>query len=240
MLKKLIMLSLTFASVFSAEKDETVVCIHGFMGGQWSMRYIEKKLTRDGWDVVNWEYPSRQAFIRDHASHLVEELQSVVKQKPGKPVNFVVHSMGSLVLLSALNMPNCPEEAKQGEIVLITPPLQGASYGRWLNQFSLARSVAKDFSGAELLTKENFKDLGEYPQTIQRILVIAGSLGFNPVIRGQNDGTVAVDETQMSRPHERVVIRRGHKTIVFSPRVYKIISSFFKGEEREPLHRNCM
>ena len=49
-----------------------------------------------------------------------------------------------------------------------------------------------------------------------KVLVIAGSLGFNPIIGKQNDGTVAVEETFLNTPHKHLIIRGGHKSILFN------------------------
>ncbi|MCI5052145.1 MAG: alpha/beta hydrolase [Simkaniaceae bacterium] len=224
----------------AANKDEPIVCIHGLMGGKWCMRYLEKKLTQKGWAVVNWDYPSLDAYIEDHGMALNKKLNEIAKEAPGKPINFVTHSMGGLVLLSALNAPECPDEAKRGEVVLIAPPLKGASYGRWLNQFGFTKKIFKEFSAKQLMTRTNFDDFGQYPDSIERMLVIAGSLGFNPVIKGKNDGTVALDETELERQHQRAVVRRGHKSIVFSGRVAQMVTHFFNHQEKEQLHRNKM
>ncbi len=226
-MKKLIFfLCLSSCSLFS-EKSNSVVCIHGFMGGAWCMSFLEKNLKKDGYNVVNWEYPSRDYYIKDHSKNLVKELNYLAKKSPNKPIYFVTHSMGGLVLLSALNDPNCPKEAKIGKVVLITPPLRGSSYARWLGKFSVARWLLKDFSGKEFMTKQDFNDLGNYPRSLEKILVIAGSLGINPLLNKENDGTISIDETILQIPHERVVVKREHNTIVFSKKVSEIIRSFF-------------
>jgi len=214
------------ASLFSTEKGEFVVCVHGFMGSSWNMRFLERNLKKEGWDVINWAYPSRDSSIREHGKELVGQLICLAKEKPGRPIHFAAHSMGNLVLLAALNDPMCPEEAKRGSAVLIAPPFKGSAWARWLHRFSLVRWIAKGFSGNELMTKEDFRDLGDYPASL-RILVIAGNLGFNPVLSGENDGTISLEETDLSTPHERVVVKRGHKTIVCSKKVCSLISQFF-------------
>jgi predicted alpha/beta hydrolase family esterase len=229
MIKKLfVLLIIISSSLFSNSKSSSVVCIHGFIGGKWCMHFIGKNLKKDNWNVVNWKYSSRDCLIETHGKRLVKEINSIATKNPEKPINFVAHSMGSLVLLSALNDPNCPEEAKIGKIVLIAPPLKGSSWGRWLNKFSFMRWVTKDFSGKELMTKKSFEYLGKYPDKLEGILVVAGSLSFNPLLSGPNDGIVMVDETLLSSPHKRVVVKRGHKTIVFSKKVSGIVRSFLK------------
>ncbi len=229
MFKKLFIVSFLFlgSSVFSSDESEYLVCVHGFMGGRWNMYFLEKHLKKDGWDVINWGYPSRNSFIKEHGEQLVKELIILAENRPEKPIHFVTHSMGGLVLLAALNHPLCPPEAKIGKVVLIAPPLKGSKWGRWLNHFSFARWMAKDFSGQELMMKSDFDELGDYPNSLEKILVISGSLGFNPFCEGKNDGTLSLHETSLSIPHERIVVKRGHKTIVFSKKVCVLIRQFF-------------
>ncbi len=217
-------------SLWGTEKKEQVICLHGFMGDSWNMDFLAKSLKKDGWQVLVWKYKSRDFLIQEHGMRLVYSIQSMAQENPGIPMHFVTHSMGGLVLLSALNHPDCPHEAKMGKIVLIAPPLRGSAWGRWLSQFSLARWIAKDFSGRELMTKNDFDSLGTYPPSCKK-MVIAGSLGFNPIISGANDGTVAIAETFLNMPHTRIVVKRGHKTIVFSKKVAKYVRDFLKEEQ---------
>lgn len=203
------------------------------MGAPWNMHYIEKNLKKDCWDATNWKYSSRDCFIEQHAEKLVCYLTELANQKPNQPIHFVAHSMGGLVLLAALNHPLCPKEAKIGKLVLLAPPIKGSYWGRWLGQFSFARHIAKDFSGHELMTKTQFDYLGNYPSSLEGVLVIAGSLGFNPLLKGENDGTLAVSETLLSTPHEHVIIKRGHKTIVFGKETYRLISRFLQDSDRD-------
>ena len=128
------------------------------------MNFLEKNLKQDNWNVVNWGYPSRDDLIEAHGKALVKELISLSKNRPDKPIHFVTHSRGSLVLLAALNHPDAPIEAKIGRVVLIAPPLQGSKWARWVSQFAIIRSILKKFAGKELSTETDyFNFLGKYP-----------------------------------------------------------------------------
>lgn len=224
------MLRLSIPSFLIANQKESVVCLHGFLGAPWNMHYIEKHLKKDYWDATSWKYPSRDYFIEQHADKLVCYLTELANQKPNQAIHFVAHSMGGLVLLAALNNPLCPKEAKMGKVILLAPPAKGARWGRWLGQFSMARHIAKKFSGYELMTQTQFDYLGKYPDSLQAVLVIAGSLGFNPLFKEKNDGTLAVRETFLSTPHKHIVINRGHKTIVFGKKTYSLIRQFLEND----------
>ena len=227
-MKKFLFLFVIFSfSLFATEKHSPIVCIHGFMGGPWCMHFIAKNLVKDGWHVINWSYPSRNDSIQAHAEKLIIELNCIVQQYPNEPIHFVTHSMGSLVLLKALQHQDCPKEAKIGKVVLMAPPAKGSIFARWLHKFAWARWIAKEFAGKELMTTENFEGEKTYPESLNKILVIAGTFGINPICKGENDGTVGVNETFLTCPHEHISVRWGHKTMIFSKKVCGVIRSFF-------------
>jgi pimeloyl-ACP methyl ester carboxylesterase len=198
------------------------------MGAPWNMHFLAKNIRRDGWHVVNWKYPSREAFISEHAEQLVKDLIHLSHSNPGKPIHFVTHSMGGLVLLSALNHPNCPNEGKTGKVVLIAPPIKGSSWGRWAGQFSAIKSIVKNFSGQELITETNFEHFGNFPDSLEKILVISGNFGMNPLLSEPNDGTLAISETRPSTPHEHLIVKSGHKSIIFSKQVCRSTLHFLR------------
>jgi pimeloyl-ACP methyl ester carboxylesterase len=207
---------------------ESLVCIHGIMGSPWSLHLYAKNFKRQGFEVTNWGYPSRDKKIEDHAADLVEELNRIAKEKPGEPIHFLGHSMGCLIIRCALNLPDCPKEAKIGRAVLLAPPNRGATFARYLNRFPIPRMIAKHLSGKQLFTKTSFDDLGKFPDTMEEVLVIAGTLGINPFIPESNDGAVGVEETKLQTPHKHITINRGHNTITLSKDVFGYALDFFK------------
>lgn len=233
MLKKLsLLLSICFLilksslAAYSLE-GQTLVTIHGFLGAPWNMFYLSAPYEDKGIKVINWGYPSREKKIEEHAADLVKELQAIAQQQPGIPMHFLTHSMGGLVLRAALNHPDCPTEAKIGRAVLLAPPNQGACWGRFLEHFPLAHDIGLDESGKQLMTEFNFEHLGEFPDTL-RVLVIAGNSSLNPLIPGENDGTVAVEETFLTTPHQHFVIKAGHKSILISKKAASLAKAFFE------------
>lgn len=210
------------------EAKQPLVCIHGILGAPWNMHLYAKNFARKGFIVTNWGYPSREKNIEEHGANLAQELKKIARQNPGEPIYFLGHSMGCLVIRSALNHPDCPKEAKIGRAVLLAPPNKGSTYARFLNSFSFPRWIAQDWAGKQLFTKKNFDYLGEFPDTMDKVMVIAGTFGLNPFIKGDNDGSVAVEETKLNTPHKLVTINRGHHTIVMSKDVYGLALNFFK------------
>ena len=214
-------------SITKTDEKCYVVCVHGFLGAPWNMHFLAKNLRKGPWHINSWKYSSRKHTISEHGASLAQHLKKLARKKIGKPIHFVAHSMGGLVVLAALNHPSCPKEAKIGKVVLMVPPLKGSYWARWLGQFSPVRWFLKDFSGRELITESDFERLGHYPDSLEGILVISGSLGWNFLLKEKNDGTLSICETFLSQPHEHTVVKCGHKTILFSKKVCRLISKFF-------------
>ena len=211
------------------QKHHTVVCVHGFLGSDWNMAFFKKHLTRSGWNVIVWDYPSRDATINEHARALLQELQDIVKASPGDPICFVAHSMGSLVLRAALNDPLCPIEAKIGRIVLLTPLNQGSSLAKQMHEFYLGKLLLKNYAGKELAIYRDFQSIGNFPETT-KVLVIAGRLGWNPFLKEKNDGTLAVTETILSTPHEYIELLVGHASVLLSKQALRLTKNFLNAK----------
>lgn len=229
-MKRLILLLLIFFLAVSVQihssSDRILVTVHGFLGSPWNLDLLTSVYDEDT-QVIPWGYPSRAKLIQEHGKDLVVKLKSLAEQNPGKPIDFLTHSMGGLVLRAAINQPDCPIEAKIGKAVLLGPPNQGSAWGRFLGQIALVEAIAKAEAGRQLLTEENFEFLGQFPESC-RVLVIAGHLSLNPFLKGPNDGLVFVEETRLNTPHKLITIDAGHVTMLLSQQVASLAKQFFE------------
>lgn len=228
-LKRLFLMLLISICVSSFASDKVLICIHGFMRNKSNMSLFNTNFKKKGWTVYRWYYPSQMKTIQEHGADLISLLNYVSKKHPGSPHCFVTHSMGGLVLRSALNTEGCPEESKMGKAVLIAPPNQGSAYGRFLAQFKMVEKIAGPYAGRELITTQHggFEYLGEFPGSVD-VLVIAGTCGYNPVIKGRNDGKVGVVETRLNTPHSFETVFAGHSWICHTPRTVDIAAEFLE------------
>ncbi len=201
-------------------QSETVVLVHGFMRSKRNMSAIEYSLKKEGWNVVNWSYPSRKKLIEEHASDLIAQLKIISNQYPNKPISFVTHSMGGLIVRGALNHPECPREAKLGKAVLVAPPNRGSSYARNLHKYQFMRWLLGENSGKQLMTTplDGFDQIGNFPDEMP-VMIISGTMGWNPSLSGVNDGKVATEETYLKTPHHHIRCNAGHSWICYSPSV---------------------
>lgn len=226
----------TFFSHFAfANEKKTlgkVFLIHGFLRSASSMNGIQKYLESKGWEVVNWDYPSRDHTIQEHAHLFAEQLKKET-QNSEQPIFFVTHSMGGLILRAALNDPSCPEKAKEGKAVLLAPPNRGANMGRKINHLRFAQLFCKPHSGKQLLTtdKDGFESLGEFPPKIQ-LMIISGTLSINPLLSTPNDGIVELEETYLlSTPFIHKTVKTTHALILSNKTVMQYIDTFFTKDQ---------
>lgn len=223
--KQLILFLLFICAPLYSAPNETVVLIHGFLGASWNLQYYEHALKQAHLHPVAWDYPSREKTIHMHAQDLVHYLQREAQQHPERPIHFLTHSMGGLVLRAAINHPDCPVEAKLGRAVLLVPPNKGSIWGRKLGEWEVVRALCQNQSGRELLTQHHFDYLGVFPPGMQ-IKVIAGKQSPNPFLSVPNDGIVTVDETFLTTPHEHTIVDEEHHLILISQQASQLAVEF--------------
>lgn len=210
-----------------APKEGTVVLVHGFMSVSKSMTLLSHSLTKRGWKTKNWGYKSRKETLSVHGAELNKLLNQIATENPGKPISFVTHSMGALVVKSALNQKDCPVEAKQGRAVLIAPPANGSIYARKLYKNALSKYILGKEAGHQLMTtpRSGFDNIGQFPKEMP-ILIISGTAGLNPLIPEINDGKVGLSETCLKTPHYHKTIFAGHSWICQTPTTIKFTNRF--------------
>lgn len=209
---------------------ESVYCIHGFMRSSASMEPMAKAFRREGYEAHAWGYPSREMTLDQHAQTLVIELQKTAEQHPGEPIHFVTHSFGGIIVRAALNQPGCPDEAKKGRAVLLSPPNRGSHLAHTVNHLKPVRKIFGENAGKQLLESENFEAIGQFPQTME-ILVISGTFGWNPLIKGLNDGVVAVKEAKLDTPHQQKTAFAGHAWIMYSDTIINYAIQFISADQ---------
>jgi pimeloyl-ACP methyl ester carboxylesterase len=225
---------LVLANDNTASEKKMVVCVHGLFRSSKSMWRMARSLKKEGRKVLNWDYPSRKKLICAHGEDLAKELLSISLKHPGITFDFVTHSLGGLVLRSALNHPLCPRAAKVGKVVLLAPPNRGAFFGRKLAQNRLVQKIVGSYAGNELLTtpENGFDSLGNFPEAM-KVLVIAGSVRYNPTLRCQNDGTVMVQETALKTPYRLQLVPVMHSWMPMSSTVITMTRDFILGRVKK-------
>lgn len=214
-------------------KKQVVVTLHGMGRTRESMTGIGEYVAEQcGCSVVNLSYASTRDRIESHA----RALASVVKHLEGvEKVHFVAHSMGNLVVRRYLAMRERNDSKARGlpavgRIVMLAPPNQGSSFAKRLRDNELFRLVG-GVGGAEFAERwdEVEKDLltpqGEFG-------IIAGGgrrPGLkSPVLDGDNDVVVTVEETKLDGADDFRVVPVIHTFIMDDERVRNYTENFLK------------
>lgn len=217
-----------FAAGGSAEKPvngETVILLHGILNTPMFMKNIETALSRAGYHVLNIGYPSREKTIEQHAGDLHPIIRSVPE---GNVIHFVGFSLGSQIIRYYLKQYPVP---KPGRFVMIAPPNHGSEMADYFYRFEWFPWLYGTASGPQLKASNRafFDSLGKPPIPFG---IIAGGrgdkTGRNPLIPGDDDGTVSVESARLEGAEDFILIDSDHTAILFLKKTVEYTVSFLK------------
>lgn len=197
-----------------------VVLLHGLYRSRHSLRRLERALNDAGLNTLAPNYPSGHTGLVDLGqwlNALMDEIQDCDR------LAFVTHSLGGLVLRSALAQEaGWRSRIPIAGIVQIGPPNRGAQMANALRYLPQGERIA----GPAARGLRGPLDLAEPPSEIP-LLVIAGGTqrrwGFNPWLRGDNDGVVRVDETRLERDHDLQMVSTIHGLLLGHPQTARSV-----------------
>ena len=180
---------------------------------------LRSRLAEAGFKPSVFRYPSTQTDIGGAAAALSAHL----REFGDGPVHLVGHSLGGLVILETIE---AERELPPGRVVLLGSPVQGSRAARAVAGWSLGPHLLGRLAAAELTRHEprawrSPRELG----------IIAGSrsAGMGRLFADlpvPNDGTVAVDETQLAGAKEHIVHDVSHTGMLLSNAVAESVQSF--------------
>ncbi len=207
-----------------------VILLHGIIRSSKSMSRMQKSLNEAGFVPVPFDYPSTQANL-DRCS---EYLDQVLKSLSGvKKISFVTHSMGGLVVRNWLRN---HKDKRLTRLVMLGTPNKGAEMADKLRDVKLFKLILGP-AGQQLISGDA-SDIAKLPVPEFEFACIAGARGtpegYNPIIPGDDDGTVAVSSVMLEGATDSEVFPVLHSFLPLHAAVIKSTQCFLKsGSLRE-------
>ncbi len=110
---------------YRGKSQATVVLIHGWAVRASSLEPFARFLQRENFNVLNYDYPTSEKNIREHAEIFMHKLR---QEKISAPVYFLTHSMGGIILRHAIALMNESELNNIAAIVMLGPPNCGSPW----------------------------------------------------------------------------------------------------------------
>jgi pimeloyl-ACP methyl ester carboxylesterase len=195
-------------------RGKAVLVLHGLGRTRNSMSKLCRYLSEDGdYVVVNVSYASTRERIGEHASHLGQIIAGLADVEE---IHFVGHSLGNLVIRHYLGDTADNPDPRIRRIVMLAPPNSGSRLARMLKESPLFRLFA-GASGQQLSS--------QWESVVQRLAtpqcefgIIAGAkgkdTGRNPLLEGDDDLVVSVDETKLPGACDFVTLPLMHTFIM--------------------------
>lgn len=203
--------------------QEAVVFVHGIWMKGIEMGLLRKRIASNGYACYQFSYPSLFAPPAKNAANLH---RFIIDKIDADVVHIVAHSLGGIVVSHLFE--SYPYQ-KPGRIVLLGSPMRGSAVARRLNASVLTRGFLGQSIQRGLLGNSP-------PLKCQReVGMIAGSSGLGVgtfVMLGQlakpNDGTVAVDETEISSLHAHLQVPCSHFGMLLNRFVAQAVTYYIK------------
>jgi len=239
-------------------KGKAVVVLHGLVRSRSSMDSLCQYLCEEGkYEVFNVEYPSTQCDMAEHA----RALRKIIDHLDGiEEINFIGHSMGNIIVRHYLGDLERQDPLKQSadeaaadhrakarlhRFVMLAPPNRGSQLAEAFADNPIFKGIAGD-AGQELGRRwpELEKRLATPPFSFG---IIAGGKGndkgYNPLLKGDNDGTISVETAKLPGARDFIVVPRLHSFIMDSDKVQRHVLHFLQHDcfvsesKRHPLEK---
>jgi triacylglycerol lipase len=197
-------------------EGDYVILIHGLFLSPFFMKKIASALEGRGYNVINFNYPSRKYPIDTLANKFLAEFVRTYCVSKKKKIHFVTHSLGGILVRKYLAEHPI---VKMGKVVMFAPPNHGSEIADFLKNNFLYKFIYGP-AGQQLgANKRSY--VNSLPNKVTFDLgVIAGSKSHNPLssflIKRKNDGTVSVSSTKITGMKDHITIPSSHVCILYN------------------------
>ncbi len=198
----------------------TLVLLHGIGRSYGSMKFLEYRLKKAGYNVLNIGYPSLRRDIPGCARYLRE----IIQREPPQSLSFIVHSMGGLVLRQYIQFYG---ETQLRKIIFLGTPNQGSRLAR------AYKTILRPILGPAINQLGDTGYINQLPIPKVEFLNIVGGngtkYGMNPLFGGgDNDFIVGIDEALLPGAHQIIKVRHYHAFLMNGKDTFRHILTFLK------------
>lgn len=196
----------------SRSDSGSIVFIHGLFMPSAIMLPLAGRLNSKGFHCYGYDYPTCRRRVPDHGRELAEVLASF----PVAKFHLVSHSMGALILRSALE--RSPELAERiGRVVMIAPPNRGSDLAlKWLNRLSFAHRLVTPLP-----------DLSSGNKSPVHSLHIPSGLEIG-ILAAENDHAVNIEQTRLGVEQAHCILPGRHTNILFREDTAEALENFLR------------
>ena len=201
-----------------------VVVLHGLSRTRSAMQSISDHIAGEGLQVINMSYASGRGGVEEHAA----ALHNVIRNLPDvDEIDFVGHSMGSIIVRFYIG--KYGNDPRFRRMVMLGPPNHGSALAGWLKR-NLVFLAVTGHAGQQMNAK--FEEISAMLATPEfEFAIIAGAMDAeggisNPLIPGENDLVVGVNETRLAGARDFMSGNFWHSTMMNDPTVQQSTVNF--------------
>ena len=188
-------------------QNETVILLHGLARTARSMNKLTRAFTNLGYDIINYDYPSRLLPIEQLAEQVITSV--LAKCQSADRIHFVTHSLGAILVRFYLSRHDI---ANLGHVIMLGPPNHGSELADKLSSCRLYRWL---LGPAAMQLGTNAQSV---PNSIgapaYSVGIIAGDHSINwlgsQMLPKPNDGTVSVASTTLPNVDSHLIFPVSH------------------------------
>ena len=190
----------------------SIVFIHGLFMPSAIMLPLAGRMNRDGFHCYGYDYPTCRKRIPEHGRELAETLARF----PVAKFHLVTHSMGGLILRSALEL--APELTERlSRVVMIAPPNRGSDLAlKWLNRLSFAHKLVTPLP-----------DLSSGKESPVHTLHIPSGVEIG-ILAAENDHAVNIEQTHLGVEQAHCILPGRHTNILFREDTAEAVEKFLR------------
>ncbi len=204
--------------------EHLVLLVHGLGRSRASFRGLERALKDAGYDVAGIGYPSTRRSLADNA----ETLEALLRDLSGvRRVSFVTHSLGGLLVRELLARDAVWRDRIAVEaVVMIAPPSQGSAMADVLQYVPPINWLL--WRGLFDATSAHAGTLPVPDVPFGIVAAGRGSIGYNPLLEGDDDIIVRVAETRLDGAADWVRVRAPHAVVMNRSQTIAAVMSFLE------------